>query len=162
MPDQWRQWVVDKGERPTPPVEPEPSRAPVQVERGVVTKLVQELRWAIQARASTGAGERGTLRKAFADIDADKSGYIEKKEFCLALERFGLHTAQYGRKGGAGGLGGEVVDALFDHFDTDRSGTLDYGEFEEKLLQPERPAPPPKVQAKPRLRGVVYTGAGEH
>ena len=156
--------VVDTGEAP-PAAPPKAVEAPVrQVPRGMVIKMHEELRNAIFARASAHCGERATLRKAFADFDADKSGYIDKKEFCRALERFGLHTADFGRKG-VGGLGNEVVEyaivkrsrthhthcrllcqasdlvsnpfahsALFASFDRDSSGTLDYNEFEEMLL----------------------------
>ena len=101
--------VVDTGEAP-PAAPPKAVEAPVrQVPRGMVMKMHEELRNAIFARASAHCGERATLRKAFADFDADKSGYIDKKEFCRALERFGLHTADFGRKG-VGGLGNEVVE----------------------------------------------------
>jgi len=128
-----------------------------EVSRGEVARLQRELRESIMARTSYHRGERGTLRKAFADFDTDSTGLIDITEFSRALERFGLHTAEHGLKGGAGGVSRELVQALFNSFDTDRSGSLDYAEFEEALLQPERPHPPPMINTKPRMRGA---GAG--
>ena len=85
--------------------------------RGVITRLTTQLRESIQARSMSTAGERSALRKAFKDIDADHSGLIDLPEFCAALERFGLHTANTGLKGGSGGINDETVKALFDFFD---------------------------------------------
>ena len=150
-----RGFVVDDGRGDAPPEPPEePARAPVEVPRGTISRLTQELRQSIQSRGSGNQSERMVLRKAFADIDTDRSGLIDINEFCRALERFGLHTAQHGLRGGVGGLGKEVVEALFKSFDRDGSGYLDYPEFEEALLQPERPAPPPAIRSKPRIRGA--------
>ena len=117
----------------------------------MITKLLSELRHAITCRSTAARGERTLLRRAFADIDANKSGLIDMQEFTDALERFGLHTASHGR-GGAGGLGNHVVEALFNYFDADGNGSIEYSEFEEALLQPERPAPPPIINVKPRNR----------
>lgn len=122
------QWIVDRPEPPkAPPLPPDPE--PAVVSRGVVQNLAVQLRENIRAKTTAQSGERGALRKAFADIDTDKSGLIDEKEFCLALERFGLHTQQHGLQGGAGGLSKEVVTALFDSFDADNSGYLDYQEY---------------------------------
>ena len=53
--------------------------------------------------------------------DADKSGTIEKKEFGVALRSLGMQTPR------------AVIDQLFDYFDFDRSGSLDYAELNKKL-----------------------------
>ena len=147
-------FIIDNG--PEPPEEP-PSPPPppkVEVPRGVITRLTTQLRESIQARSMSTAGERSALRKAFKDIDADHSGLIDLPEFCAALERFGLHTANTGLKGGSGGINDETVKALFDFFDADHSGTLTYAEFEEALLQPERPMAAPLIRVKPRVRNT--------
>ena len=145
-------FVIAGDHKPAPPPPEEEPPPPVEVPRGTIEHLTQELRRNITAKSSAHRGERGCLRKAFQDIDADKSGYIEMDEFCKALERFGLHTSERGLPGGRGGLSKEVVQALFDSFDRDGSGALGFDEFEEALLMPERPAPPPMLRTKPRLR----------
>ena len=148
-----RKWVVGMHDEPPPPPPPAPPPPPREVGRGEIMRLTQELRQSIHARSCTGRGEKSILRKAFKDIDADNSGTIEMPEFLRALERFGLHTSTTGLKGGRGGVDDIAVRALFESFDADGNGYLDYAEFEEKLLQPERPAPPPQIRTKPRVRG---------
>ena len=155
-----RGFVIDYGPEAPPPPPPAPEAPPAEVPRGVIVRLRRELRENILAKASAHSGERSQLRKAFHDIDADGSGLIDYAEFIRALERFGLHTLNYGLKGGAGGLSEETVRALFDSFDADGSGYLEMKEFEEALLMPERPAPAPAFRAKPRLRGAGQGYAG--
>lgn len=153
------QWVVAGMAEPKPPLDKPEAPPPREVARGVVVKLTQELRENIKARSSTHLGEMGALRKAFRDIDADKSGYIEIDEFCKALERFGLHTADRGLPGGRGGISSEVVQALFNSFDSDGSGSLDMAEFEEALLQPERQNNiDVAIRVKQRARAMVGAG----
>lgn len=120
------QYVVDRGSdfEHNPAVrqteaEDRRQQQPREVPRGVLMRLQLELRESIRARTSSQHGERSTLRKAFNNIDTDRSGMLSIEEFSRALERFGLHTADYGLKGGAGGVSSEVVKALFDSFDSE-------------------------------------------
>ena len=72
--------------------------------------LEKNLSGSIFAKSKRGQ-EKRTLEKKFKDFDKDGSGAIEFKEFCLAMEMYGLSTAK------AGGNGIPVaarVQALFD------------------------------------------------
>lgn len=61
-------------------------------------------------------------------------GNVDAHEFAKALEYLGLHTAEGGLPG-AGGLPEAVVMGLFDRYDTDRSGSVDYDEFCSAILK---------------------------
>lgn len=74
------------------------------------------------------------INETFKIFDKDGSGDIDKKEFLKAMERFGLHIRGKGRPG-VGGLPEEVVTALFDRYDADRSGTLSFREFSNGFLK---------------------------
>lgn len=58
----------------------------------------------------------------------DISGSVDVHEFTKALEYLGLHTAEGGLPG-AGGLPVDVVTGLFERYDKDKSGHIDYEEF---------------------------------
>lgn len=83
------------------------------------------------------------MEKAFNDFDLDKSGQVSINEFIKALERFGMHVQ--GQRPGIGGLPLEVVQALFDKYDKDASGAIDYKEFTTGLFAADdaAAAPPP-------------------
>ena len=61
------------------------------------------------------------------------SGNVDRVEFLKAMERFGLHVRGKGRPG-VGGLAEDVVLALFDRYDVERSGTLSIREFSTAYL----------------------------
>merc|ERR1712070_1202043 len=62
------------------------------------------------------------LRKAFKYFDRDGSGSIDPDEFFAAMDFFGLQFTA------------DQVLGLFGTYDDDRSGSLEYYEFVEKLL----------------------------
>ena len=66
------------------------------------------------------------VERSFGDFDTDSSKSVSINEFIAALERYGMHVA--GRRPGAGGLPMAVVQALFDKYDVDSSGSIDYKE----------------------------------
>lgn len=66
------------------------------------------------------------VERSFGDFDTDQSKSVTINEFIAALERYGMHVS--GRRPGAGGLPMGVVQALFDKYDVDSSGTIDYKE----------------------------------
>ena len=73
------------------------------------------------------------LNESFKLFDIDGSGAIESGEFLKAMERFGLHVRGKG-KVGIGGFKESVVLALFDRYDKDASGSLDFREFSNAFL----------------------------
>ena len=124
--------------------------------------------------------ESRALKRAFSSFDTDSNDKVDFNEFIRAMEHFGLHTSEYGLKGGAGGLGRNVAQALFDRFDTAGDGALSYPEvsavvrkkviscdfslsrvrtclqFEAALLQKVPPHPAPQI-TKPRSGGAKIT-----
>ncbi len=67
----------------------------------------------LEQKSFSGAGAQGTLLKAFQYVTS--SSAIGRGEFRSALEIFGFR--------------GKTVDDVFDLFDTDRSGKIEYKEF---------------------------------
>ena len=61
-------------------------------------------------------------------LPQDASGSVDVHEFAKALEYLGLHTAEGGLPG-VGGLPMDVVTGLFERYDNDNSGHVDYEEF---------------------------------
>jgi hypothetical protein len=90
--------------------------AAIEVENKV-DKVEQQVRDAILARTNTHYGEHRILKAAFNFFDRDASGCVDRKEFTKALEYLGLHTADTGLPG-VGGLPADVVNGLFDRYDT--------------------------------------------
>ncbi|KAL3907115.1 MAG: hypothetical protein SGPRY_010294 [Prymnesium sp.] len=76
-----------------------------------------------------GVSDVKTLEQAFKQFDVDKSGFISFKEFCAAMERFGLTVAEE-----TPGRGGTPLQGLFDRYDSDACGYLSYKEFATGLL----------------------------
>merc|ERR1712144_32095 len=84
-----------------------------------VRKLEHDIRVKIEQRTSGGPF---ALRKAFKYFDRDGSGSIDPDEFYAAMDFFGLQFTE------------DQVLGLFGTYDDDRSGSLEYYEFVEKLL----------------------------
>lgn len=64
---------------------------------------------------------RKKLKEVFADIDADDSGTIDKKEFIRAMKYFKIN------------LNAREVDLLYERIDQDGNDSIDYNEFVELL-----------------------------
>ena len=73
------------------------------------------------------------MEEAFKQFDTDKSGQVSLNEFRKAMERFGLHVMDSAQPG-TGGVPPQVLQALFDRYDTDASGSLTYGQFSRGLF----------------------------
>merc|ERR1719188_1182909 len=78
----------------------------------------------------------GTLREnslrvidLFRQWDEDGNGKVSKKEFRRALPALGIHAQR------------EEIDALFDSFDPDHSGSIEYKELSKLLRGPSKSAP---------------------
>ena len=94
------------------------------------------------------------VENSFKSFDINKSGTVDFDEFVNALEKFGMHVAG-GRRKGVGGLPIDTVRALFDKYDTDHSGALEYKEFtrgifadDDKLAMESSQPPPPEAVKK--------------
>merc|ERR1712176_1467621 len=61
------------------------------------------------------------LKKVFAGIDKDHSGFLDFDEFKVAAKKFDLNE-------------GDDVQVAFDRVDVDDSGTLDYDEFKAAII----------------------------
>ena len=59
-----------------------------------------------------------TLRKAFIDLNVEKTGKISKKEFRFYLNFWGMNISQ------------EVFDQIFSKFDLDGDGLISYKDFQ--------------------------------
>jgi len=106
-------------------------------ERTAVDRLEQQLRDALFARTTAHMAEHRILSTAFQKFDKDLSGSVDLREFSLALEHLGLHQADAGLPG-QGGLPPGTVSALFRRYDVDNSGMLEYGEFRDAMLAPDK------------------------
>jgi len=106
-------------------------------ERKAVDRLEQQLRDALFARTTAHMAEHRVLTSAFQKFDTDMSGSVDMREFSLALEHLGLHQADAGLPG-QGGLAPGVVGALFRRYDVDGSGHLEYAEFRDAMLAPDK------------------------
>jgi len=84
-----------------------------------VRELEKSIRMKISQKTSGGPF---ALRKAFKYFDRDGSGSIDPDEFYAAMDFFGLQFTA------------DQVLGLFGTYDDDRSGSLEYYEFVEKLL----------------------------
>jgi len=105
--------------------------------RKAVDRLEQQVRDALFARTTAHLAEHRILKNAFTKFDKDSSGFVDLKEFSLALEHLGLHMADHGLPG-QGGLQPWVVERLFARYDADGSGALEYTEFCGAMLSPDK------------------------
>jgi hypothetical protein len=101
------------------------------------------------------------VEKQFANIDKNKSGTVSMDEFMLGLEKFGMHVE--GRRQGPGGSRMSLVQGLFDKYDVDASGALNYHDFVEAMLSkyepPLKPHVDPGMPSGGRSRkGAMYPG----
>ena len=97
-----------------------------------IDTLEKILRKSIYQKAKKGASESRTVEEAFKQFDIDRSGKVSFVEFRKAMERFGLHVG--GVTPGEGGVPPEVLQGLFDRYDSDASGELAYHEFSRGLF----------------------------
>ena len=65
--------------------------------------------------------KQGKVLDLFRAWDEDGDGTVDKREFRRALQLLRLNAEK------------EAVDALFDAFDPDRTGSIEYGELDQKL-----------------------------
>lgn len=63
-------------------------------------------------------GELKTIKKAFEYVDADHSGYIDADEMARVFEKFDVPCTR------------DMLDDLFDAYDTDKDNRICYDEFE--------------------------------
>ena len=106
--------------------------------------IIDQLRDALQKNLSR-------VIDLFRDWDENGDGQISKVEFRRAMPLLGLKVDK------------ADADALFDSFDRDLSGTVEYGELQ-KQLKPKPLPVLPKVRSLPRLPEVepLLSGAEEY
>lgn len=76
------------------------------------------------AQKSSGSqSEETVLMKSFKYFDLNNNGTVEPEEFAKAIEKIGIMIPTR-----------QDLDALFNLYDTDRSGALDYKEFSSMLF----------------------------
>eukprot|EP00606_Chrysophyceae_sp_TOSAG23-5_P000755 GSChrysophyteH2.ASY1.ANO1.454.1 assembled CDS len=82
-----------------------------------IQKIVDEVRAQIEDYLGDGAGAASRIKEVFADIDRNNDGQIDQHEFIKALKmlRANLSMAD--------------VDIVYDYYDADSNGGLDYDEF---------------------------------
>ena len=85
------------------------------------------------AKTPPNTNQRRTAELAFKSLDTDGSGGVSVDEFIKALERFGMHVQ--GMRPGVGGLPKDTVQALFNKYDTDGSGTCLPSDFRETAIE---------------------------
>ena len=105
---------------------------------GDIDVLEQILRKSIFQK-SVGTNEVRALKETFKRFDQDNSGEVNFREFCRAMECFGLSVSQPGQKG-SGGVPPDVLRGLFNRYNTDRSECISYLEFTSGLFQREAEA----------------------
>ena len=95
--------------------------------------VAEQLREALSKNA-------GRVIDLFREWDADGDGNVSKKEFRKAMPKLGFDVPT------------KDIDALFDSFDPDGSGSIDFTELK-KMLRPPPPQPAKKNMGK--LKGAV-------
>lgn len=82
-----------------------------------VRKLVMHIRSVLERTLGSEAQSARRIKESFAEIDRDNSGCVDQRELARAMRSLGVE------------LTSREVDMLFRRYDSDRSGTMDYGEF---------------------------------
>lgn len=83
-----------------------------------------------------GVGHMRAFADSFKDFDLNKNGVVCFSEFVKAMERFGLSPAPPGSR--FGGVPLDVLQGLFDRYDSDGSGALSYQQFAAGLFAEEQ------------------------
>jgi Ca2+-binding EF-hand superfamily protein len=91
------------------------------------SQFERELRQKLQQKATTYQSEEALLVRAFKYFDLDNSNSVSREEWRRAIEKIGVTLATH-----------EQLDVLFDEYDTDHSGVLDYKEFSAVVTDAER------------------------
>ena len=86
-----------------------------------VDDIVERIRSSLIRSFGDGPGAGRKLKEAFEDADRDNSGNIDKREFKKAMSFLGVD------------LSGGDVDDIYDRYDSQRDGRLDYTEFVDLL-----------------------------
>lgn len=81
-------------------------------------------RWTLREHLRFTGGKR--VIDHFRDIDANADGDLSKKEFCVAVKKMGFIDATQ-----------DELDAVWDAFDVDKSGTIPYKECAPTTAQPK-------------------------
>ena len=100
--------------------------------------IIDQIRDALQANLAR-------VIDLFREWDGDSSGSVSKVEFRKALSVLGLEIPR------------EDADALFDSFDADGGGTVEFSELSKKLKPRVKVNPLPKVRSLPRLTAPANT-----
>ena len=79
--------------------------------------LVNRIRLKIENNLGSQAQSAGRVKEVFADIDADRSGSIDKRELMTAMKTLRIDVSS------------QEMDDLFHRFDTDGDGRLGYAEY---------------------------------
>ena len=106
--------------------------------RADVDLLEKQLKKSVYEKTPPNTNSRRTAELAFKALDTNNSGGVDLDEFIKALERFGMHVV--GMRKGVGGLPKDTVQALFNKYDADGSGSISYKEFTDQLFADDTPA----------------------
>ncbi|RYY86974.1 EF-hand domain-containing protein, partial [archaeon] len=104
--------MARRSERVSAPVSSSSSRVRVEVDA-----ILQRIRRGIEEYLGPGSGSARKVKEVFADIDRNGNSRIDQKEFREAMSRLRVN------------LSSSDIDMLFQRYDLDRSGEIDYKEF---------------------------------
>ena len=132
------------------------------VSRHEVDRLEKMLYEATYRRKSgSHHAQQRLINETFKIFDTDGSGNVDRVGFLNAMERFGLHVRGKGRPG-VGGLAEDVVLALFDRYDVERSGTLSFREFTTAYLSRHQEVSEPmsadEYKRQPKKYAATFAG----
>ena len=82
-----------------------------------VKKVVDDIRAKIEDYLGDGAGVASRIKDIFAEIDRNRDGTVDQHEFTYALKLLRANCSI------------DYVDLIFDYYDADKNGVLDYDEF---------------------------------
>ena len=78
---------------------------------------MNRIRLKIENNLGSQAQSAGRVKEVFADIDADRSGSIDKRELMTAMKTLRIDVSS------------QEMDDLFHRYDTDGDGRLGYAEY---------------------------------